>query len=155
MNKQQIKLFSSRKSDEYGTPKDRFDKWNEEFKFHLDVCATEANHKCEFYYNINDNALTHKWWGRCFCNPPYSKIRQFLAKGSIEIKESHCRLIVFLTFANTDTKWFWDYVYDESTNKPRPNVEVRFIKGRLSFTGNETKANAAMRPSMLIIMKKE
>ena len=54
---------------------------------------------------------------------------------------------MFLTFANTDTKWFHEYCYNKA--------ELRFIKGRLKFldeTGKEK--NSAMRPSMITILRK-
>lgn len=159
MDENTIALFSSKKSDEWGTPQFLFDKLNAEFNFNLDVAASHDNHKCYFYFRKEDNALNQLWCvgeqnGRVFCNPPYSLVKQFLKKGSEEIVKGNSDIIVFLTFANTDTKWFWDYVYDEKTNHLRKGIELRFIKGRLHFTGYQ-KTNSAMRPSILIIMRRE
>lgn len=44
--------------------------------------------------------------------------------------------------ARTDTKWFHDYIYNKS------NVQIRFLKGRLKFSGAN---NSAPFPSMIVI----
>jgi len=55
--------------------------------------------------------------------------------------------VCFLTFSNTDTKWFHNYIYGKA--------EIRFIKGRLRFLDeNGKRKNSAMRPSMIVIMRK-
>ena len=149
MDENTIKLFQSKASDEWETPSDLYNKTNEEFNFDLDVCASFNNFKCENFYRIENNALCLPWKGNVWCNPPYSKIKEFLIKCHKEILNGNCKTAVFLTFANTDTKWFHDYVYGKS--------EIRFIKGRLKFKGYNSKGvlvnNSAMRPSILAIFK--
>jgi site-specific DNA-methyltransferase (adenine-specific) len=150
MDENTIKLFQSKLSDEWETPQDRYDEWNKEFKFNLDACATAENCKYPDYFSLQNDAITMDWWGRVFCNPPYSKVKEFLKKATEEMQKGHCEVIVFLTFANTDTRWFHDYVYGKA--------EIRFIKGRLKFKGKNKKGeivnNSAMRPSILIIFRK-
>jgi len=151
MDKNTIKLFQSKNSDEWETPNNLFWELHKEFHFDLDVCASSKNNKLDNYYDLERNALNHNWSGNVWCNPPYSKIKDFLIKAHQELKKSNVNLIVFLTFANTDTKWFHDYVYGKS--------EIRFIKGRLKFKGKNKDGvvvnNSAMRPSILIIFKNE
>lgn len=55
-------MFSS-KSDMWATPKDFFDKLNEEFHFDLDPCASESNHKCEKYFTEETDGLAENWGG--------------------------------------------------------------------------------------------
>lgn len=55
-------MFSSN-SDEYATPQELFDELNSEFKFDLDPCATDENHKCNKYYTMHQDGLTQKWGG--------------------------------------------------------------------------------------------
>ena len=57
-------MFSS-KTDMWATPKDFFEKINEEFGFNLDVCATKENAKCERYFTEDDNGLAQDWGGGC------------------------------------------------------------------------------------------
>lgn len=135
-------MFSSA-SDEWATPQDFFDKLNEEFGFTLDPCANAENSKCAQYFTKEQNGLAQDWGTeRVYCNPPYGRgIGEWVAKCS-----RHNGLAVMLIPARTDTKWFHEYVYQ------RPNVEIRFVKGRLKF-GNSS--NSAPFPSMVIVFNKE
>lgn len=136
MDENTIRLFSSKKTDNWQTPPELLAEWNKEFDFNYDPCPlhpTEDGLKCD-------------WKERCFINPPYSKVKDFLIKAHEQLREGNCKTIVFLTFANTDTKWFHEYVLGKA--------EIRFIKGRLKFLDeNGIKINSAMRPSILIIFR--
>lgn len=145
MNKQQIQLFGSSKTDEWETPNYVYNDLDKEFNFDMDACASDKNFKHPNYYSIFDNALLQDWGKRVFCNPPYSKVSGFLAKAWLEIKKGNTDLVVFLLFSNTDTKWFHHYIYKKA--------EIRFIKGRLKFIGSKGVKNNAMRPSMVVILR--
>jgi phage N-6-adenine-methyltransferase len=130
-------LFSS-KSDNWATPQWLFDDLNREFRFTVDVCATEENAKCERYFPPEMNGLLQEWTGVCWCNPPYGRqIKKWIEKAS----KSNAT-VVCLVPARTDTKWFHDYCYHKA--------EIRFIRGRLRF-GNSTE-NAPF-PSMVLIFR--
>ena len=136
-------LYSSR-SEEWETPQDFFDELNREFHFTLDVCALPENAKCSRYFTPVDDGLRQPWTGRVWCNPPYGKtISQWCRKASEEIQKD-AELIVMLVHARTDTKWFHEYIYQ------KPGVEIRFVKGRLKFSG----ADRAPFPSMVVIFRR-
>lgn len=150
-------MFSS-KSDEYATPQDTYDALNDEFFFTLDPCASYLTTKCdkwlghEFDFNEYDeefvDGLAVDWRGETvFCNPPYSKIKDWVKKCREEGAKSKT-IVVMLIPARTDTIYFHDYIWDLERNKPRQGVEVRFLKGRLKFGGMKTPAPF---PSMLVI----
>ena len=137
MDENTIKLFGSKKTDNWQTPPELLAEWNKEFNFNFDPCPL----------NSEIDALKIDWKERCFVNPPYSKVKEFLIKAHEEINKGNSETIVFLTFANTDTAWFHDYCFGKA--------EIRFIRGRLKFLDeNGIKTNSAMRPSILIIFKK-
>lgn len=48
--------------------------------FDLDVCATPQNAKCEEYYTKEQDGLKCLWYGKVWCNPPYSNIRPWVCK---------------------------------------------------------------------------
>ena len=134
-------LFSS-KSDEYETPQDVFDALDSEFHFNLDPCSTDKNHKCQTYFTKENNGLQESWGGyRVFCNPPYSKISEWVAKCYQESRKDGT-LVVMLIPARTDTRYFHDYILHRS--------EIRFIKGRLKFGDSK---NSAPFPSMVVIFR--
>ena len=135
-------LFSS-KETVWSTPRDFFNKLNEEFDFTIDVCALPENAKCKRYFTPEDDALKQKWTGTCFCNPPYGReIWQWVEKASKSADEG--ATVVMLLPARTDTKWFHNYVYGKA--------EIRFVAGRLKFGGSK---NSATFPSMVVIFRSE
>lgn len=134
----------SHKSDEWSTPQVLFDELNAEFNFGFDLAASHANKKCSRYTGdlFASGILSHIEYSEeyGFCNPPYSDIKSFVRAFSIYDVN-----VVCLLPARTDTKWFHDYCYN------KPNVEIRFIKGRLKF--GDSKNNAPF-PSMIVIFRK-
>lgn len=137
MNEHQIELFSSKKSDDWATPDWLYKELDEEFHFDFDPCPL----------NSTFNGLEVPWGGAVFVNPPYSKIKQFLIKAHGELENGNAKLCVFLVFANTDTGWFHDYILGKA--------EIRFLRGRIKFTGKHSKGHAAMRPSILCIFRRK
>ena len=136
------RIMFSRESDEWSTPRDLFDKLNEEFKFTLDPCATAENAKCKRYFTAEQNGLLQDWGGETvFCNPPYSKIGKWVEKA---YREGHKdgTVVCLLIPARTDTKYFHKFILHRS--------EIRFLKGRLRFSGAQYNAPF---PSMVVIFR--
>ena len=87
------------------------------------------------------------WTETVFCNPPYGRniTGKWVKKAHDTLKSARNRtVVVMLIPARTDTKWFHEYIYD------KPNVEIRFLKGRLKFVGAE---HSAPFPSMVVIFR--
>lgn len=130
-------MFSS-KTDLWETPQDFFDNLNEEFRFQTDVCALPENAKCKHFYTPEQDGLVQEWSGSCWCNPPYGRqIGKWVRKAS----ESKATTVMLIP-ARTDTAWFHDYIYGKA--------EVRFIRGRLRFSG--AKFNAPF-PCMVVVFR--
>ena len=136
-------MWSSKKMD-WSTPKDFFDELNEEFRFTLDPCADDLNHKCDKYYTKEQDGLKQDWSGEIvFCNPPYGRdVPKWVQKCFSEVYSGKCKCAVMLLAARTDTRWFHDYIYKRA--------EVRFVKGRLKFGGQDQSAPF---PSMVVIFR--
>ena len=93
------------------------------------------------FYSIKDNGLLQDWQNlTVWCNPPYSNIYDW-AKKCFE----HKGIAVMLVPSRTDTKWFHEFCYN------KPNVELRFIKGRLKFNNSK---NSAPFPSVVVVFNK-
>lgn len=111
-------------------------------QFDLDPCASEDRpwdtaHK---HYTIKDDGLIQAWSGRVWCNPPYGpKMGPFLSKLA-----SHPEGGTALVFARTETRAFFEFVWDKAT-------AVLFLKGRLKFhKPNGEEGGPANSPSVLI-----
>ncbi len=156
-------VMFSRASDEWSTPQALFDDLHCEFRFQWDVAATIANAKCGPYRYFGPDhgnkeyrdGLSEQWRTyrteaveRLWCNPPYSRCRDFIAKAALEAK--HGATTVCLVPSRTDTRWWHQWVWDDVRHCARPGVEVRFLKGRLKFGNSE---NSAPFPSVLVIFR--
>lgn len=134
-----LEVIFSKKSTEHFTPLPLYRKYNERFKFTLDPCTTDDNPLgTPKFYTINDNGLEQTWDNeRVFCNPPYGRdIIKWVKKAYY----SEAEVVAMLLPVRTDTKWFHDYIYQQST--------IEFIRGRLRFSQSK---NSAPFPSMVCI----
>lgn len=139
----------------WGTPQELFDELDNEFDFTIDVCADHENAKCFFYFSKEKDCLTREWCingfnQNCFMNPPYGReIKKFIEKAYLESSKGN--LVVCLVPARTDTAW-WSIFWDREKHRPKQNVEVRFLGGRVKFK-KDGSINSAPFPSAIVIMK--
>jgi len=161
--KGQVQLFSHGR-DDWETPQLFFEELNREFNFNWDAAADKINCKVsgECYFSSEENALNKDWFipeldtnMRIFCNPPYSKWQKFVEKAYYETFTLNNQVsVVMLLPARTDTKAFHKYIYNQ------PNVEIRFLKGRLKFElggkpvlDKKGKPQSAPFPSLVAIFR--
>lgn len=132
-------LLTSNK-DDYSTPIDFFRELDSEFHFTLDACATPENAKCKRFFTKTNNGLEQIWKGIVFCNPPYGKgISAWIEKGFLSSITEEATVVMLLP-SRTDTEWWHEFC---------SLGEIRFIRGRLCFNGN----NSAPFPSVLVIFR--
>ena len=142
-------VVHSSSKDDWQTPQDLYDLLHKEFTFQVDRAASFANKKCLLYYgpdhqheNFRD-ALTIAWSGQGFLNPPYSLVGKFMAKAYAEMAINGVSTVALIA-ARPDTKWWHEYVAYAD--------EIRFLKGRLRFEGEDT-GNSAPFPSAVVIFR--
>lgn len=128
--------------DDWATPKDFYDKLDEEFHFNFDPCP--------FQHDISKwDGLKIDWKERNFINPPYSrKLKEAFVKKAIE-ESKKGKLCVMLLPVSTNTVLFHDFI---SPNQS----EIRFVRGRIKFSGTNTKGEfvtnkPGMHDSMIVI----
>lgn len=151
-------LMFSKASDEWTTPDAFFAELHREFKFTLDAAASRDNCKVPNYRGPDHvwpecrNGLVFDWNGVVWLNPPYSKCREFIAKAAEEAHAGHCTAVCLVP-SRTDTRWWHEHVWDTERHRPRPNVEVRFVRGRLKFGNTGKPENSAPFPSVVIVFR--
>jgi phage N-6-adenine-methyltransferase len=112
-----------RAADNWATPWPIVRALEAEFgSFHLDPCCTRETAKAPQFYTAADDGLQRPWWGRVFCNPPYSDIPAWLKKGRESL--GPVTLLVYLVPAWTDRSWW---------HSELAGAEVRFLRGRVPF----------------------
>lgn len=140
-------LMISSKGHEWYTPMELFNKLNAEFGFTTDPCAESTNRLgLPMYFTKEQDGLLQQWQGNVFINPPYGqtgKVQDWVKKAS----EYMGGLVVFLMPARTDTRWFHNFIWK------KPNVEIRFIQGRIKFENPEHVNNTAPFPSMIVVFR--
>jgi hypothetical protein len=155
-------VMFAKASDEWETPADLFADLNLEFNFDIDVAATFHTAKTRISINGREgvcyfgpdhadpsrrDALTNEWGhGAAWMNPPYSRVREFIAKAAAEARKG-CT-VVCLVPSRTDTHWWASFVWHTDTHHPRRGVEVRFLRGRLRFVGAK---HSAPFPSVVLV----
>jgi len=125
--------------DEWLTPPSLLEKLG---NFDLDPCSAEEPpwEIAPHFYTKKDDGLYKIWFGRVFCNPPYGAntgkwLNKLAAHGNG----------IALIFARTETKFFFDQVWEKAD-------ALFFFKGRLYFhhlDGTKATANAGA-PSVLV-----
>ena len=111
-------------------------------EFDLDPCSPIERYwdTAKKHYTIIDDGLKQEWSGRVWCNPPYGRECVKWLKKCAEHGNS-----MTLIFARTETRMFFDEVWDKAS-------AILFLKGRLKFyntEGIQAKASAGA-PSVLI-----
>ena len=125
-------MFSTIHLD-WRTPKELYDKLDEEFHFDFDPCPPDPD--------FNGLEIS---WGKCnFVNPPYGReIIKWCKKAYEEALKG--KTVVMLVASRTDTQWWHRYMMKAD--------EIRFIEGRLKFEGHPAGGCAPF-PSAVVIFK--
>lgn len=128
-----LKVHFSSLTDEWRTPQSLFDKLDNEFNFDSDPCPMKGK-------PLKKGISGGLWIDKVFVNPPYSSIKLWVRLCYEYSQEGH--LVVMLIPSRTDTRWWHDYIMKAD--------EIRFIKGRLKFSGYK---NSAPFPSAIVVFK--
>lgn len=134
-------------TDDWASPKWVVDQVIAEFgPIDLDPAASEHNAVCDRYYTEEDDGLNQPWDGDLiYTNPPYGRgLLEWVKKALHEYQIGNAKRIVMLMPSRTCTRWFhllWQ----------KPNVEIRFFKGRLKYGTVPSKAGAPF-PSCLVVI---
>jgi len=110
-------------------------------EFDLDPCApiNRPFETAKNYFTIIDDGLSKEWHGRVWLNPPYGNKTEVWLRRLSRHKNG-----IALTFARTETKMFFRYIWNLA-------VAIFFFEGRIKFyhtTGEQGDSSGA--PSCLI-----
>jgi len=150
-------LFGTSSTDEVDdreTPDKLFRELNKEFHFTIDVAASQANTKCDRFYDLNANGLTKDWHNeRVWCNPPYSDLAPWVSKA---YHETNAEVIVMLLPANRTEQPFWQLCVEPFRDRGG-RLTTRFISGRLRFGNPGLKPTTGGAPfgSVLLVWRRQ
>jgi site-specific DNA-methyltransferase (adenine-specific) len=127
-------------SDNWETPKELYDKLNDEF----DPCPINTG-----VITWDKDGLLIEWGERNYINPPYQRhLKESFVHRAIGFMKKG-KLCVMLLPVSTSTKLFHEWIKPNAT-------EIRFLKGRVKFIGTNTKGEkvttkAGMHDSMVVV----
>ena len=126
------------------TPHSFFDPLHAEFSLEVDAAASADNSMLPSYWAERSDAFKQDWRDRrVWVNPPYG--RKEIYRWIESCATGGATLVVALLPARTDTRWFHDFIYQ------KPGVEIRFVKGRIKFSGT---TGSGKFPSMVVIFNR-
>ena len=146
-------LFGESLTDEVDTrltPRAFFNDLDAEFHFTVDAAASSENALCEKYWTRETDGLAQDWTGEIvWCNPPYSHLREWVAKAH----HANATVVMLLPANRTEQPWWQTYV--EPYRDRGEILTTRFIAGRMKFrdTLKETSGGAPF-ASVLLIWRK-
>jgi transcriptional regulator with XRE-family HTH domain len=111
--------------------------------FDLDPCAATTNQKyarvkAGVLLTMQDDGLNVSWFGKVFCNPPFSSLSRWIEKCAMEGQRG--ATVVALIPSRTDTA-YWHYHIAHK-------ADIWLLKGRLRFGDG---SNSAPFPSAIIV----
>lgn len=111
-------------------------------EFDLDPCASLDRpwDTAKHHYTEEQDGLIQPWFGRVWLNPPYGNGME----NWLRLLSQHSGGGIALIFARTETKTFFDFVWDKAD-------AILFMKGRIKFHRPDgSQAQSAGSPSVLI-----
>lgn len=127
-------------NDNFRTPDNVYSQLDSIFNFTLDAACTTKDCKAPYglYYDQGIDALQVPWYGRIFCNPPFSRKAEFIQKAYKEVMSGNCPIVVMILPSNCqDSRAFQTYI--------KKNFFYETLSGRISFidptTGEPMKGN--------------
>ena len=127
--------------DSWQTPKDIWNKLNNQYKFEFDCCASKLNTKCPQWFSISNPFFNTTKdfidYTICWMNPPFSKSKEMFNHFFKVVSKG----IAIYRCDNMETKIWQEIIL--------PNINWVFIpKGRISYEGKVGKGSRF--PSALI-----
>jgi len=118
-------MLSHNHQDEWLTPPEILDRLG---KFDLDPCSPTIRPwpTARFHFTRSDNGLEMPWFGRVWCNPPYS-----LTGNRSQVEFWMQRMAAHgngmaLVNSNTETQWFFNYLWNAAH-------ALLFFEGKIAF----------------------
>jgi len=133
-------------TDEYATPRTLTRPLAEAVGgFDLDPASgAEEEPHAEIQYTKDDDGLNQDWFGRVFCNPPFSNKTDWIEKAIYEVEDGDAELVVMVLPVGTSTTWFHNLVTQATA--------VAFLgPGRVDFD-RRSKATNQSNPTFAVML---
>ncbi len=134
-------MLGARKTSEYGTPLDFFDKLDSIFHFKYDPCAFPDNRLgVELYTDKQHNGLDKEWLWNTFINPPFGtkkgeQVVDWIRKMKEESDKYRNNKYIMLLPTRIESNWFQEEIFKDYEGI------IYVLRGRLRFYNPKTNKN--------------
>lgn len=101
--------------------------------FDLDVAACEESHWAPAWYSKTEDGLGRPWFGRVWCNPPYSDVASWVERAAFEMSHRSEVSLIAMLIPATRTEQSWWQRWVEPHRDRGGCLTTRFLPGRTSF----------------------
>lgn len=101
----------------------------------LDVAADEESHWAPSWFDVATDGLKQQWFGRVWCNPPYSDIEPWVRKAWLSM-HFPCRVDVIgmlLPANRTEQPWWQHLVEGQRDGRNAGVLTTHFLASRIRF----------------------
>jgi len=152
----QHKQSKKSKSDNWWTPELAYADLCRIYQFFaiLDVCATSASSKCDWYIDRNTNALLTDWLVRgkrvlCFCNPPNKELGKFIDRCYHQFKTLGVQTMLIVPLNTQTSKAWWRSV--QLPMEKGEKIMVRPMDKRINFEHDGHKGDSSINGYAVVI----
>lgn len=93
-------------------------------KFKRDVAATAENTVCRSFYDIEQNGLAQRWVDGSFCNPPFKRFGEWIAKA---YQEAYDRGVEVCVVGPVGCSQSWFHTYAKLGTVLSPDERISFF----------------------------
>lgn len=130
-------FYAGKRSDEWQTPQELFERLNKQYKFKVDLAASKDNSKCEVFFSKENSYLDNRIpYGdpNCWLNPPFSKAYEFFEKVSKDFtpidRDSWQGAVAIYKSSNMEASVWQDVILKQAS-------WVLILKKRTNYTDPE------------------
>lgn len=109
-------------------------------RWDLDAAADAESHWAPVYFDVATNGLALPWFGRVWCNPPFSDVPSWVEKAWVEWQGAHVSTIAMLLPCNrTEQPWWQEQVepyrdfWRPGLTANREGLSTHFLPSRVRF----------------------
>lgn len=112
----------------------------------LDAAADKESHWAPKWFDVATDGLKQQWFGRVWCNPPFSDIEPWVRKANYAVHAGHAKVVAMLLPANRTEQPWWQNCVETRRDRPQLTLDgaqsaragygtltTHFLPGRVKF----------------------
>lgn len=125
---EQPNIFKGPRLDSYETPSWIFDPLMKQYRFTIDLAASEANAKVKNFYSEENSFLENgeRWTGVAWCNWPFSLSKEFAQQIVLRAKNDKAKCVIIYKSTNMESP-VWRHIFSACSWIAQPHKRVEYL----------------------------